>query len=94
MNYIIIGGTGFIGTHLTNLLNEVLPDVKVWNLDIVKPGTPNSVVKNYKPAVRDGEMLGSTWVECDVRKPIDKLPFEPTPEDVIFNYAAVHQTIS
>ena len=22
MNYIISGGTGFIGTHLTNLLNE------------------------------------------------------------------------
>ena len=92
MNYIITGGTGFIGTHLTNLIQTKYPDVKVWNLDIVKPGTPNPVVKNYKPAVRDGEMLGSTWVECDVCKPIDKLPFEPTPEDVIFNFAAVHRT--
>ena len=36
MNYIITGGTGFIGTHLTNLLNEVHPEAKVWNLDIVK----------------------------------------------------------
>lgn len=45
MNYIITGGTGFIGTHLTNLLNEVHPEAKVWNLDIVKPGTPNPVVK-------------------------------------------------
>ena len=92
MNYIITGGTGFIGTHLTNLLNEVHPEAKVWNLDIVKPGTPNPVVKNYKPAVREGEKLGSTFIEYDIRKPIDNLPFTPTPEDVIFNFAAVHRT--
>lgn len=92
MNYIITGGTGFIGTHLTNLILAVHPDAKVWNLDIVKPGTPNPVVKNYKPAVKDGEKLGSTYVECDVRKPIGDLPFTPTPEDIIFNFAAVHRT--
>ncbi len=92
MNYIIFGGTGFIGTHLTNLLNEVHPEGKVWNLDIVKPGTPNPVVKNYKPAVRDGEQLGSSYIECDIRKPIGELPFTPTVEDVIFNFAAVHRT--
>ena len=92
MNYIITGGTGFIGTHLTNLILAEHPDAKVWNLDIVKPGTPNPVVKNYKPAVREGETLGSTYVACDVRKPIGELPFTPTPEDVIFNFAAVHRT--
>jgi nucleoside-diphosphate-sugar epimerase len=92
MNYIITGGTGFIGTHLTNLILTEHPEAKVWNLDIVKPGTPNPVVKNYKPAVREGETLGSIWVECDVRKPIGNLPFTPTPEDVIFNFAAVHRT--
>lgn len=92
MNYIITGGTGFIGTHLTNLLNEVHPEAKVWNLDIVTPGTPNPVVKNYKPAVREGEKLGSTFVERDIRKPIGDLPFTPTAEDVIFNFAAVHRT--
>lgn len=92
MNYIITGGTGFIGTHLTNLILAEHPNAKVWNLDIVKPGTPNPVVKNYKPAVREGETLGSTYVECDVRKPIGELPFTPTPEDVIFNFAAVHRT--
>lgn len=92
MNYIITGGTGFIGTHLTNLILEEYPDAKVWNLDIVKPGTSNPVVKNYKPAVREGETLGSTYVECDIRKPIGELPFRPTPEDVIFNFAAVHRT--
>ncbi len=92
MNYIITGGTGFIGTHLTNLILTEHPDAKVWNLDIVKPGTPNPVVKNYKPAVREGEKLGSTYVECDVRQPIGQLPFEPTSEDIIFNFAAVHRT--
>lgn len=92
MNYIITGGTGFIGTHLTNLLFTKHPDAKVWNLDIVKPGTPNPVVKDYKPAVKEGERLGSIYVECDIRKPIGELPFTPTPEDVIFNFAAVHRT--
>ena len=92
MNYIITGGTGFIGTHLTNLLNELHPEAKVWNLDIVKPGTPNPVVKDYKPAVKEGERLGSIYLECDIRKPIGELPFTPTPEDVIFNFAAVHRT--
>ena len=92
MNYIITGGTGFIGTHLTNLILAKHPDIKVWNLDIVAPGTPNPVVKNYKPAVREGKKLGSTFVECDVRKPIGELPFTPSPDDVIFNFAAVHRT--
>ena len=92
MNYIITGGTGFIGTHLTNLILAEHPDAKIWNLDIVKPGTPNPVVKNYKPAVKEGEKLGSTFVECDVRHTIGKLPFEPTQEDIIFNFAAVHRT--
>ena len=92
MNYIITGGTGFIGTHLTNLIRERYPEANIYNLDIVKPGNPNPVVKNYKPAVKEGESLGSTFVECDVRKPIDNLPFAPTSDDVIFHFAAVHRT--
>ena len=92
MNYIITGGTGFIGTHLTNLIKELNPEAQVYNLDIVKPGTPNPVVKDYKPALREGETLQSTFVECDIRKPIENLPFTPTPDDIIFNFAAVHRT--
>lgn len=92
MNYIITGGTGFIGTHLTNLIKEHYPDAQVWNLDIVKPGTPNPVVKDYKPALREGHTLHSTYVECDIRKPIGDLPFTPTEDDIIFNFAAVHRT--
>lgn len=92
MNYIITGGTGFIGTHLTNLIKEHYPDAQVWNLDIVKPGIPNPVVKDYKPALREGQTLQSTYVECDIRKPIGDLPFTPTEDDIIFNFAAVHRT--
>ena len=88
MNYIITGGTGFIGTHLTNLIKERYPNAQVYNLDIVKPGTPNPVVKDYKPALRDGEKLQSTFIEYDIRKPIENLPFTPTEDDVIFNFAA------
>ncbi len=41
MNYIITGGTGFIGTHLANLLHEVHPNDKIWSLDIVDPSKQN-----------------------------------------------------
>ena len=36
MNYIITGGTGFIGTHVTNLIKERYPDAQVYNRDIDK----------------------------------------------------------
>jgi GlcNAc-P-P-Und epimerase len=92
MNYIITGGTGFIGTHLTHLILEMYPYANIYNLDIVKPGTPNPMVKNYNPALREGETLKSIFVECDIRKPIEDLPFIPTTDDIIFNFAAVHRT--
>ena len=53
MNFIITGGTGFIGTHFTNLLIEKFPKARIYNLDIVKSGTPTPVVKNYKKALKD-----------------------------------------
>ena len=42
--------------------------------------------------MRDGEKRKSNFVYCDVRKPIENLPFTPTPDDIIFNFAAVHRT--
>ncbi len=92
MNFIITGGTGFIGTHLTNLIKELHPECEVYNLDVVEPGSPLPTVKNYRPALKEGESLQSTFVRCDVRNPIEGLPFTPTAEDVIFNLAAVHRT--
>ena len=118
MNYIITGGTGFIGTHLANLIKEQDENAQVWNLDIVDPEKLDGLneelrmkneesastkeiykriedyttIKQWKSPVRDGERRKSTFVYCDVRKPIENLPFTPTPDDIIFNFAAVHRT--
>ena len=103
MNYIITGGTGFIGTHLANLIKEQDKEAQVWNLDIVDPEKLDhmtdlkeieeyTTIKQWKSPVRDGETRKSTFVYCDVRKQIEDLPFTPTPDDIIFNFAAVHRT--
>lgn len=91
MNYFVTGGTGFIGTHLINLLHEVHPEAKIYNLDIIKPGTSPLSVRNYKPVLKEGECL-STFIYCDVRQPIELEKVNITPDDVIFNFAAVHRT--
>lgn len=38
--------------------------------------------------MRDGQKLQSSFIEYDIRKPIENLPFTPTEDDVIFNFAA------
>lgn len=85
MNYIIFGGSGFIGTHLIHLLKELHPDSNIYDLDIVMPGeegvVPGIVEKNK----------GVKYIRCDVRKPID-VEIETTKDDVVFNLAAVHRT--
>lgn len=87
MNYIIFGGSGFIGTHFIHLLKTecVKPGDKIYDFDIVMPGeqgvVPGIVEKND----------GVEYVRVDVRKPIE-LDFEPTSDDIIFNLAAVHRT--
>ncbi len=102
MNYIIFGGTGFIGTHLANLLYEQNSNASIWNLDIVDPSKLEGMsekelqeyttIKQWKSPVVDGETRKSKFVYCDVRKPLGNLPFAPTSDDVIFNFAAVHRT--
>lgn len=87
MNYIIFGGSGFIGTHLIHLLKSkcVKDSDKIYDLDIVMPGeegvVPGVVEKND----------GVEYIRLDVRKPID-FEFNPTSDDIIFNLAAVHRT--
>ena len=103
MNYIITGGTGFIGTHLANLIKEQDKNAQVWNLDIVDPEKLDHItdlkdiekyttIKQWKSPMKEGERRKSTFVYCDVRRPIENLPFTPTPDDIIFNFAAVHRT--
>lgn len=87
MNYIIFGGSGFIGTHLIHLLkDEVITEKdKIYDLDIVMPGeegvVPGIVEKNE----------GVEYIRLDVRQPII-FDFKSTEDDVIFNLAAVHRT--
>ena len=87
MNYLLFGGSGFIGTHLIHMLNAkcVKPGDKIYDLDIVMPGeegvVPGVVEKNKNVE----------YIRLDVRKHID-FTFSPTPDDIIFNLAAVHRT--
>lgn len=87
MNYIIFGGSGFIGTHLIHLLKNECVKLgdKIYDLDIVMPGEEGVV----PGIVEDNE--GVEYIRKDVRKPIE-LDFKPTSNDVIFNLAAVHRT--
>ncbi len=86
MNYIIFGGSGFIGTHLIHtLLSLKQPGDNIYDLDIVMPGeegvVPGVVEKND----------GVEYIRLDVRKEVD-FSFTPTSSDIIFNLAAVHRT--
>ena len=87
MNYILFGGSGFIGTHLIRLLkSEVIADGDlIYDFDLVMPGEEGLV----SDAVEKFE--GVEYVRADVRKPIEA-PFTPTGDDLIFNLAAVHRT--
>ena len=85
MTYIIFGGSGFIGTHLIHLLKEKHPEANIYDLDIVMPGeegvVPGTVEMNE----------GVVYERVDVRKKIE-WDIETTPDDVVFNLAAVHRT--
>ena len=76
MNYFITGGSGFIGTHLTDLLKNICPEYNIYNLDIVENNQNGKV----------------TFIYCDVRKPIAMEGISITEDDIIFNFAAVHRT--
>ncbi len=55
MNYFVFGGSGFIGTHLINLLSNKYPNDKIYNLDIVE--------NNHSGK--------SEFIYCDVRNTIN-----------------------
>ena len=78
MNYLIFGGSGFIGTHLIHRLKDacVKPGDCIYDLDLVMPGeegvVPGIVEKNE----------GVIYRRVDVRKPI-------TADDVMYTYNEV-----
>lgn len=85
MNYIIFGGSGFIGTHLIHLLKKTQPNANIYCLDIVMPGEEGVV-----PGIVEHND-GVVYERVDVRKEIE-WDLKTTPEDVVFNLAAVHRT--
>jgi nucleoside-diphosphate-sugar epimerase len=88
LNYIIFGGSGFIASHLISLIkSECLKEGdRIHALDLVMPGEEGCV-----PGAVE-RIDGVSYSRCDVRKPISVEGLEPSPEDIIFNLAAVHRT--
>jgi len=87
VNYIIFGGSGFIGTHLIHLLKEeyIKPNDKIYDLDLVMPGEEGVV-----PGIVEHND-GVQYMRMDVRKLIH-FDIPTTPDDIVFNLAAVHRT--
>lgn len=87
MNYIIFGGSGFIGTHLINFINLYYrKDVdKVYVLDLVMPGEKGIASFVVEKIDR------VDYIRCDIREPI-KVDLDIKLGDIIFNLAAVHRT--
>ena len=58
MNYILFGGSGFIGTHLIHLLLRecVRPGDVIYDLDLVMPGEEGVV-----PGVVEKERWGAVY---------------------------------
>ena len=50
MNYIIFGGSGFIGTHLIKLLKQecIKDGDKIYDLDIVMPGEDSDLPVHHR----------------------------------------------
>ena len=80
MNYIVFGGSGFIGTHLIKILSLSLCDNDlIYIVDIKEPSA---------------ELLNKDkikFINGDVRNKIN-FSFNPSASDVIFNFAAIHRT--
>jgi nucleoside-diphosphate-sugar epimerase len=76
---ILFGGSGFVGSHLINMLGDKFD--KIYVADIREPGW------HCKGMIKDeGKMY---YVPCDVRKPISDNSFDETVTCIV-NLAAVH----
>jgi nucleoside-diphosphate-sugar epimerase len=83
---ILFGGTGFIGTHLTqHLLRENLTG-KIVLVDL-QPPRDEVYTALLQKGLRSGQV---EFIEWDVRKPIPDSLLPVSPE-IIFNLAAVHK---
>jgi len=85
MRYVIFGGTGFIGTHLSQSLLKHDPSCEVVLADL-NPPRDVDYAEELKKALSIGRAKS---VECDVRNPIRESAIGPA--NVVFNLAAVHR---
>jgi nucleoside-diphosphate-sugar epimerase len=83
---VIFGGTGFIGTHLTQTLLNVNAAEKIYLVDLKEP-VDQPYAEQLQIGLRTGRVV---YLHHDVRKPIpaDLLPGHIS---LIFNLAAVHR---
>jgi nucleoside-diphosphate-sugar epimerase len=83
---VIFGGTGFIGTHLTQTLLNVNASEKIYLVDLKEP-VDQPYAEQLQIGLRTGRVV---YVHHDVREPI---PADLMPEHaaLIFNLAAVHR---
>jgi nucleoside-diphosphate-sugar epimerase len=83
---VITGGTGFIGTHLTQTLLNANSAARIYLVDL-KPPVDQPYAEQLQIGIRSGQVM---YVEHDVRKPIPA-GLLPADTGVIFNLAAVHR---
>lgn len=83
---VLFGGTGFIGTHLTQHWLREKPGARVVLVDLVPPRD-----EPYTTLLQDGLKSGRVqYIRWDVREPIPA-SLLPNRADLIFNLAAVHR---
>jgi nucleoside-diphosphate-sugar epimerase len=75
---VLFGGSGFVGSHLTNLLGDLYQTIYI--ADIREPGW-------HKPGMIKNPRM--KFVKCDVRNPIDDTLFDRSVSCIV-NLAAVH----
>lgn len=82
-SFIIFGGCGFIGSHMSKLIREKYPEAKIYIADIL--------VEEFK-VVQFAKTAGKTiYQKVDVRKSFDiQGAFDK--DTLIFNFAAIHRT--
>ena len=83
---VIVGGSGFIGTHLAQHLHGEYPNSEIVLVDLLEPR-----IAPYAEVLQQGLTSGRIrFVRHDVRNPLPEKLSE-SPVKVLYNFAAVHR---